>query len=226
MLIAAIRDEAVHREWLPPDAHWTSYPGLLGGLDISGGGTWLAVDPKACTAAFLINRQESGIAPRQSRGQLPLQALVSSPQWKSEDLDTFDGFILGRADSSGISVWEWDTHNLVRRELPKGLHGMCFRGFGVTHPRLQRHVPRFATAPLPSPRHGEPSLQSWGNWLNLLAGDETPPEDQAALLWTRTVNGVPWSSQSASCIAIGHNALRFDFSSDPACPDSWVTIIG
>ncbi len=226
VLVAAIRDEATHREWLHPASHWSNYPNLLGGLDISGGGTWLAVDPKAYTAAFLINRQEVSTTRRQSRGQLPLWILASNPKLHPQDLAPFDGFILGRADSKGISIWEWDTHNLVHRRLQKGLYGMCFQGIGVQHPRLQRHIPRFAAASLPNPQLGEPSLQSWGNWLNLLAGDETPPEDNSALLWSRKINGVPWSSQSASCIAIGHNALRFDFSSSPACPDSWVPIAG
>jgi len=226
VLIAAIRDEATHREWLPPAAHWISYPSLLGGLDISGGGTWLAVDSKACTAAFLINRQELSTTRRQSRGQLPLWILASSLELNPQDLDPFDGFILGRADSKGLSVWEWDTHNLVHRRLHKGVYGMCFQGIEVPHPRLQRHVPRFAATHLPNPQNGESSSQAWGNWLNLLAGDKTTPDDHAALLWSRTINGVPWASQSASCVAIGHHELRFDFSSDPACPDSWVPIAG
>ena len=227
ILIAAVRDEATNRAWASPARHWPEYPDLLGGLDLVGGGTWLAVDQKACTAAFLVNRQgtKSSIVPRQSRGILPLQVLSSDSQWHAKDLAPFDGFILGKADSSGISIWEWDTHSLAHQKLSKGVSGICFRGVGAEHPRLQRHVPRFAAAPLPNPQCKEASSQAWGSWLHLFTDDETSPKDEATLLWTRIVNGCIWSSQSASCIAIGHNAIRFDFSDAPDCIDSWIPII-
>ena len=77
VVVAANRDEFLARP--------TRFPGLLpdaphafGGLDVRGGGTWLAVNRTGMVAAIL-NRHtdEPPDATRRSRGELPLLALAS-----------------------------------------------------------------------------------------------------------------------------------------------------
>ncbi|MFD0591268.1 NRDE family protein [Catellatospora coxensis] len=55
LLVLAVRDELLMRPWEPPAEHWPRHPGLLGGIDLVAGGTWLAVDPAARRAAFVLN---------------------------------------------------------------------------------------------------------------------------------------------------------------------------
>src|SRR5579884_1981152 len=55
LLLAGIRDELADRAWQPPAAHWPEYPGVLGGLDLLAGGTWLAVGPAAPRVSCVLN---------------------------------------------------------------------------------------------------------------------------------------------------------------------------
>ena len=44
VLLAANRDERLDRAWDPPAAWWPDQPGVIGGRDRSGGGTWMGIN--------------------------------------------------------------------------------------------------------------------------------------------------------------------------------------
>lgn len=223
VLLASVRDEALERPWLPPAAHWPGqHPHLVGGLDLQSGGTWLAFDPQRHRASFLVNRQERAAGTPRSRGELPLMALQHPERtWEAGNLRAYSGFILGQADAHGLVLHQWDTRTLQSVRLGKGVHGLCYRGIGEPHPRLTRHLPRFSAAPLPRPQAGDTPAQAWGLWLQLLAGDGQYHQQSDALLWRREVDGRPWASQSAACLALADGRSRLDFSSAPLDPTSW-----
>ena len=73
VLIGANRDEMVARPWESPAEFW---PGIIGGRDILGGGTWMALNRHGVMAAILNRHGSLGPAPgKRSRGELPLLAL-------------------------------------------------------------------------------------------------------------------------------------------------------
>ncbi|WP_439853816.1 NRDE family protein [Pseudomonas yamanorum] len=223
VLLAAVRDESVERPWQPPAMHWPEHhPQVIGGLDLQSGGTWLALDPRQNRASFLVNRAECTVGESRSRGDLPLIALQAPERdWAAADLRQYNGFVLGQADAHGLRLHQWDTHTLHSVHLGRGIHGLCYRGIGKDHPRLARHLPRFAASPLPQPTATASAEQAWGQWLQLLAGDGQYRSDHDALLWRRDIDGARWASQSAACIALGEGQSRFDFSASPLDPASW-----
>jgi uncharacterized protein with NRDE domain len=225
MLIAAIRDEVVSRPSLPPGYHWAGeYGGILGGLDVVAGGTWLAVHPARGAASFVLNLP--GPAPHRalSRGGLPLRALAHHDWWEGLNLDRHAGFILGRATCSGLDVWTWDGRALDHERPAPGLHGLCHTGLDSTHPRLSRHLPGFRAAVPSDPLGPLPANEAWAGWSDLLSGGGIAPDDPAALLWARSIGGENWGSRSAACVALARDGVRYDFTLDPMHPGCWRTV--
>nr|WP_282098894.1 NRDE family protein [Thauera aromatica] len=222
VLLATVRDESVERPWQSPAAHWSeNHPHVIGGLDLRSGGTWLALDTNQHRASFLVNRPELATGKTRSRGDLPLIALqMPERYWDTESLHQYNGFILGQADASGLTLHQWDTQTLRSVRLDKGIHGLCYRGIDQDHPRLARHLPRFADSPLPRPEEESPA-QAWAQWLHLLAGDGQYSSAADALMWRRNVGDSLWASQSAACLALGVQRSRLDFSSSPLDATSW-----
>ena len=71
--IGANRDEMLARRWEPPAEYW---PGVIGGRDVLGGGTWMAINRHGVMAAVLNRHGSLGpAAGKRSRGELPLLAL-------------------------------------------------------------------------------------------------------------------------------------------------------
>lgn len=224
IMIAIIRDEALNRPWLPPGRHWpTRYPEVIGGLDIMTGGSWLALNERKHTLAFMINREETlSVSTKKSRGELVLQDLSSdSKQWSEDMVRDYPGFILGRASANGLVLQEWDTRQLITHHLEKGIHGICYPGVGISHPRLDKHLPLFRQAPLPELNSKSTSQVAWGSWLQLLSNDSNFSCDHSALIWRRHIDGVLWASQSAACIALARNESRFDVCNSLSSPEDW-----
>src|ERR1700686_106624 len=77
LVLAANRDEMLHRAWDPPAAYWPDRPDLIGGRDRSGGGTWMGINGAGVVAAVLNRPGSLGpAAGKRSRGELPLAALA------------------------------------------------------------------------------------------------------------------------------------------------------
>jgi hypothetical protein len=172
LILAANRDERLDRAWDPPAAHWPDHPGVVGGRDRSGGGSWMAMGPRVIAAA--LNRPGSlGPAPgKRSRGVLPLMAAgAASVEAAVEAL-------------TGLDAGQWRPFNLVVADAARA---WFLRGLGagrpeplelgagtsmvtahdpndLASPRTRRHLPRFRAAPPPDPEDDD-----WFAWETLLA---------------------------------------------------------
>nr|WP_282571823.1 NRDE family protein [Roseomonas acroporae] len=178
LLLAANRDERLDRAWDPPAPYWPDRPGVVGGRDRSGGGTWMAAGPGGLVAAVLNRPGSLGPAPgKRSRGELPLLAVAQGDAATAAEA-------LCRLDAG-----EWRPFNLVLADrrgayflrglgagapecvaLPPGISMVTAHDPNdLASPRTRRHLPRFraATAPEPPDR--------WSDWEALLADSEFDP---------------------------------------------------
>ena len=236
VLLLSVRDEYVGRPWLPPARHWPSRPRLLGGLDLTAGGTWLAVDPAGESAAgsadgpaaaCLLNGFGPAAAPevRLSRGELPLVA-VSGEGLDRIELERYDPFHLLLARPTGARLLSWSGHGLEDRELPPGLSVVLNDGLegrarnrtsservrSLMTARAARFRARLQAVARPEPGAG-PTEDAWAEWLPIACGDGLGLEDPAALIQRRDFgDGRVWGSSSVSLIALGPTGLRYDFS--------------
>jgi hypothetical protein len=228
LALAAVRDEFLERAWDPPGHHWpASAPDLIGGRDRTGLGTWLAVRPTRPAVSALLNGVRlppPDFGARPTRGALPLTVLAATPDLDGADLDGYDGFHLLVADADGAVVWTWDGETLVRRDLPPGDHIIVNAGVDRADSALVTHfAPMLGALPSPNPRTGQDTAAAWGPWVDLLRGDGLPGDDPRALIVRRTFvteagDALVYGSSSASLIAIGRDAARFDFTATPADP--------
>jgi hypothetical protein len=192
LILAANRDERLDRAWDPPAAHWAEHPGLVGGRDRTGGGTWMAM--RNGVVAAVLNRPGSlGPAPgKRSRGELPLIALegttaadaaaaiaaLEAAAWRPFNMvvaDARDAFFLrglgeGRPEAVALEA----GISMVTAHDPNDL----------TSPRTARHLPRFRAAPAPDPGRGD-----WAVWEALLADDSVGTAGIGAALNVPPVNG-------------------------------------
>jgi hypothetical protein len=234
VLLAGIRDELVDRAWEPPGRHWPDHPGLIGGLDLLAGGTWLAVAPGARRAACVLNGR-GRTAPadsRRSRGVLPLQA-AEDGKLGHAGLAGFDPFHLLSAEPGVAVLWSWDGERFTERELAAGLHIVVNSGLDsdlrAAHEheraRITHFLPRLRAAARPAPRPGWPTARAWGAWLPLLTGDGLAPDDPRALIVRRDLNdGRVWGTTSVSLVALGPDGLRYDFTARPGDPGAWYPV--
>jgi Transport and Golgi organisation 2 len=123
VLLAGVRDELADRAWRPPGRHWPDYPGLIGGLDLLAGGTWLAVAPAAPRVACVLNGRgrQAPARSRRSRGLLPLQAAASG-KLERGGIGDFDPFHLLSVEPGLAVLWSWDGERLTERDLASGVH--------------------------------------------------------------------------------------------------------
>ncbi|WP_344056694.1 NRDE family protein, partial [Sphaerisporangium rubeum] len=153
VVLAGVRDEMADRPWRGPAAHWPRFPGLVGGLDLQAGGTWLAADATVPRVAALLNGtgRQASPAIRRSRGDLPLRAAAHGGL-PGGDLAVYDPFHLVVAEPGGVRLWHWDGERLTEDKLPPGLHVIVNDGLvtGDADPKVAWFAPRFAAAPRPS----------------------------------------------------------------------------
>jgi Transport and Golgi organisation 2 len=246
VLLAGVRDELADRTWEPPGQHWPSFPGLVGGLDLQAGGTWLAVSPGDRRASCVLNGVGQG-APaqtRQSRGTLPLRAAAGQPLDRARLADT-DPFRLLTAAPGQALLQSWDGSELKEQELGPGLHFVVNSGLaadlasapadrasgppdGRAHElaRIDRFLPLFSQADRPQPRAGQSLADAWGAWLPLVNGDGIEPSDQRALLVRRELGeGRVWGTTSVSLVALATGGVRYDFCSRPGDPSAWSVVL-
>jgi uncharacterized protein with NRDE domain len=179
LLLAANRDERLDRAWDPPKAWWPQAPGVIGGRDRLGGGTWMALGPHRVVVAIL-NRPGS-LGPeegKRSRGEIPLGLAVASSAAAAAE----------RACRLRASEWRAfhaviaDPHQafFVRslgrgqpeaRQLPDGYTMVtAHEPNDPASPRIRRHLPRFRAAPPPDPERDD-----WASWAALLADSDHDP---------------------------------------------------
>jgi hypothetical protein len=232
VLLAGIRDELADRAWLPPRRHWPDYPGLIGGLDVVAGGTWLALAPDVPRVACVLNGsgRMAPVQSRQSRGVLPLQAAASG-KLLAAGLADFDPFHLLIAELGTAVLWSWDGVHLTERDLAAGSYFMVNGGLGsdTTSAHEQARVahfwPRLRAVPRPAARPGSPVRQAWGGWLPLLEGDGIEPDDPRALIVRRDLgDGRTWGTTSVSLVSLATGGSRYDFTAAPGDPAAWYPV--
>lgn len=213
LLLLAVRDELLVRPWEPPAEHWPEFPGLIGGRDLVAGGTWLAVDPAARRAGFLLNGKgtlalEHG---RRSRGELPLLAAAGKPL--PTDLTPFDPFYLVTADPSGGVMLSWDGESASKVALPVGTTVIVNSGIDPSEPRAAELLSTLDTLERPDP------LSGWDSWLSLAAGADIDREDPRALILRHTFgDDLRYGSSSVSFVALSPSFVRYDFAVVPDEP--------
>ncbi|WP_027341193.1 NRDE family protein [Hamadaea tsunoensis] len=226
LLVVGVRDEYLARPWRSPAHHWAARPGLVGGIDLQSGGTWLAVAPGVPRVGCVLNAfgAEAAVATRLTRGRLPLLAAGGGEPF-GEELTRFDPFHLVRADADQVLLWTWDGATLAERPLAPGLHMILNSGLegerAATAPpqaaedmaaRLAYFRPRLEAAKRPEPGTGMSVEEAWGEWLPLVSGAGLPAADPAALLVRRDFGDEHlWGSSSVSLVALGPAGTRYDF---------------
>jgi hypothetical protein len=209
LLLAANRDERLDRAWDGPAAHWPDRPGVVGGRDRSGGGSWMAMGPRVVAAA--LNRPGSlgPAAGKLSRGVLPLMAAeatsagdavariaaLDAGRWRPFNLVVADAtravFLRGLGEGRPQAV-----------ELGEGLHMVTAHDPNDPgSPRTARHLPRFRAAPVPDPAAGD-----WAGWQALLADDSQGPAGIGDALRVPPVQG--FGTVCASLAALGAGGQR------------------
>ncbi len=235
LILVGVRDEFAGRAWLPPDRHWPDLPGVIGGIDLLAGGTWLAVDPARPRAAALLNGRGAP-APedrRRSRGELPLLA-VQAGDLPERDLTRYDPFRLVLAEPAGVRLWHWDGEALTEDKLPEGVHIIVNSGWerGDENPRVAHFRPLFAAveaggANPDAPRWEENLERRWREWRNLASGAGIPVDDPRALVVRHDLGerGV-WGTSSITLLALAPGGVRYDFCPRPADPSTWYRVLG
>lgn len=197
LCLAANRDERLDRPWEGPAEHW---PGILGGRDLPGGGTWLAMNRAGVVAAVLNRPGSLGPAPgKRSRGELPLLALgQASAEAAARALSALDGeawrpFHMVLADARTAWFLAGDgTGRIAAAPLSPGLTMVTAHPPNdPASPRIARHLPRFRRARPPVP-------PDWGDWPALLADAEG---GAAEALNIPPIGG--FGTVSASLLALG-----------------------
>lgn len=226
LLIAAVRDEAVGRPSRAPGAHWPGeHDGVLGGLDLAAGGTWLAVAPARRTAAFILNLPAPG-PPHDavSRGDLVFHAMDRDRWWDGAELHRRAGFVLARATEATLDLWTWDGDALSHQRPAPGVHGLVHTGLDSDHPRLRSSLEAFRAGVPADPLRAVPAARAWSGWAELLSGGGIDPRDPMAVLWARPVAGRDWASQSVACVALARTGVRYDVRWEPWTTDTWTTV--
>jgi hypothetical protein len=236
VLLIAVRDEFLDRPWQAPAAAWPEHPGILGGRDLLAGGTWLAVDPAAPRAAWVLNGHGAPAAGtgRLSRGELPLLA-VTGGDLEGLDLPRYDPFHLISATPDRVAMISWDGVDRLDRILTPGRHIVTNRGlnavegdgegFGAEEiqARLDHFQPRLAAVARPEPKGGNVEY-SWAPWLPLINGDGLDMRDPRALLIRHEIDGRAAGTSSVSLVALSREGVRYDFTADPGPGALWTQI--
>ncbi|MEU1391886.1 MULTISPECIES: NRDE family protein [unclassified Nonomuraea] len=196
LTLMGVRDELTDRPWEAPGEHWPEHPGVIGGRDLKGGGTWMAVSPSACRAAALLNGRgrQAPETTRVSRGDLALIA-VSTGGVPDVDLTRYDPFHLVLADLSGVRLFSWDGDRLTASALPDGTSMVVNTGLDPDADRVRAHLPRFASAP---------------DWAELITGAHSDRPD--ALLVRNTLpDGRLYASLSVMRVTLEQDDTAYEF---------------
>jgi hypothetical protein len=220
LLLAANRDEKLDRAWDAPAAHWPDRPGVMGGRDRMGGGTWMAL--RGGVVAAVLNRPGSlGPAPgKRSRGDLPLMAVEAETA------------VEAAARIAALDAGEWRPFNMVvadardavfLRGLGAGSAEPVPLGQGVSmvtahdpndlgSPRTRRHLPLFRAASPP-----DPAANDWSSWEALLSDRDPGSEGIGGALNVPPIGN--FGTVCSSMVAFGAAGARiWRFSPRPPAP--------
>jgi hypothetical protein len=176
VLLAANRDERLDRPWDPPAAWWPDRPGVVGGRDRTGGGTWMGINRQGVVATVLNRPGTLGPAiGKRSRGDLPLIALEHPTAAQAAqslirlDSGLWRGFNMVLADRTGAWFVKGIGHDHpCAVPLPEGVSMVtAFDPNDLDSPRTARHLARFRAA-----------QPTWDAWRTLLSDRSGEPAEQ------------------------------------------------
>lgn len=209
VLVLALRDELVGRDFDDPGEWWSDQAGVVGGRDRQAGGTWCATDVSSGTTALVLNRPQRPVAEpgAASRGVVPLLAIRHGPEWPEHlDLAGMASFALVLASSQGLRWWEYDGALLTGAALAPGTHmltsGVAEEGRG------ERHLPAFLAA------------DSADEWRALVTGS-VPADDPAALLVRHERGTSTFATVFAQVIESEAGRVSLSYSRTPSAAGSW-----
>lgn len=168
VMLAANRDERIDRAWDAPGEYW---PGILGGRDRTGGGTWMGLNRRGVVATVLNRPGTLGPASgKRSRGELPLLALrhdsaaAAAAAVTGLDAGAWRGFNMVIADASGGFFVRGEGQGRPDAgPLPQGVSMITAHDPNDTaSPRIAQHLDRFIAA-------AEPRPGDWSAWQAILA---------------------------------------------------------
>lgn len=241
LVVAANRDELYSRPWAPP-ALLVRSPRVVGGRDLTQGGTWLGV----AESGFFVgvtNQRTYGPADssKRSRGQLVLDALAAG------SVDA------ARALIGGVDAREYNPFNVLLGDA-RSLHVLYARGEArVTAEALphgvwvlnndtigSRDFPKANRArALVAPYAGEPWARLAPKLATALGDHELPPlgeipepppeapfsRDVLRALQAVCVHTPPYGTSSATLLAMGRGEVRdYLFAPGPPCTTSFVPV--
>lgn len=170
ILVLALRDELVGREFDEPGRWWPDQPELVGGRDRLAGGSWCVTDVDSGVSVLVLNRPErrQAAAGAPSRGVLPLLGAAHRSDWRERiRLTGMASFALVIAAPESLTRDVFDGSTLTEARLGPGTH-MVTSG-GAEDGKAERYLAAFEP--------GETTEQ----WRSLLLG-RLPEDDPAALV--------------------------------------------
>ncbi|GGL98180.1 NRDE family protein [Pseudomonas asuensis] len=141
LILAANRDEFYARPSAPLDT-WKDQPHIIGGRDLTAGGTWLAVGSDGRFATVTNIRDPGQPLSDRSRGELPVRFLESgiSAEEYAHDVarrsDEYTGFNLLLGDRQ--SLWHLNARSRKPHRLPPGIYGVSNADLNTPWPKLLR----------------------------------------------------------------------------------------
>ncbi|MDP6931793.1 MAG: NRDE family protein [Myxococcota bacterium] len=240
LVIAANRDEIFARNSLPP-LWFSGTPGVLGGMDQVGGGTWLGTTQEGFFAAVTNQRTWKPPNPGlDSRGQLVLDVTrQGSPGGARELLEALDArrynpfhVVFGDSRQLYYGTGSMDGASVLVEEVPAGIHILGNEKLNESPPgSLQVLRTRFSETPAPE-------WLQLQNWLQTMLSDHTripesmvtaPPPDspisreQALQATAVCVHGGLYGTRSATIVALTPRGVaRYLHAEGPPCSTPFV----
>ena len=229
LLFAGNRDEMRDRPAKGPARHWSDRPEVVGGLDITAGGTWLGVNEHGLLSSVLNRIGSLGPkAGKRSRGELVLEALDHADAESAAEAlanlnpAAYRSFNLVIADNRA-AFWlrnqgADDTQEVECFPIPEGLS--MISAYDMNDPssaRIRRHMADFVAADVPDPEAADPEEESyqvenfippgWEGWHRLLRRDAAASGgDPYAAMSVQLDNG--FETVSSSLIALSSAEYR------------------
>jgi hypothetical protein len=208
IVLGALRDEMIDRDWLPPRRHWPDRAEVTAGLDILAGGSWMGLNDSGVTACILNRTGHLGpAAGKRSRGELVLEALDhadavdAATALSALEADSYRPFNMIVADNRDAY---WLRHagpegpgGVEVIEIPSGISMLTAMELNDQRaPRIATYGPRFTNATPPDPESGD-----WAAWISLMAerNEINDPEHNRAMT---VVSGHGYGTVSASLLAL------------------------
>lgn len=209
MHILALRDELTTRPFDDPGEWWPGLSDVVGGRDLTAGGTWCASQVGTGVTALVLNRPQKRSAElgAPSRGTLPLLAVEHEHDWHAHtDLTGMASFALVLVTPVRLTVWDFDGSRLTEDERPAGTHMMT--SGGVEDGKADRYL------------HAFESVDDAKSWLALLRRD-APSPDLTELVVRRELDGVVYATVFGQLIESRPGSLRVAYSRTPWLQDGW-----